>query len=77
MDKNSQHTFKLNSVALSASELCRPSDRRLSTKLVPTFLRAEGVAWSAQPIPTAVNLGFLDWSRYFFIQVAPQLSSRG
>jgi hypothetical protein len=24
-----------------------------------------------------VNLGFLDWSRYFFIQVAPQLSSRG
>jgi hypothetical protein len=24
-----------------------------------------------------VNLGFLDQSRYFFIQVAPQLSSRG
>jgi hypothetical protein len=30
----------------------------------------------AQRIPTAVNLGFLDRSRYFFIQVAPQLSSR-
>jgi hypothetical protein len=24
------------------------------------FLRIEGVAWSAQRIPTAVNLGFLD-----------------
>jgi hypothetical protein len=23
------------------------------------------------------NLGFLDWSRYFFFQVAPQLCSRG
>jgi hypothetical protein len=41
------------------------------------FLRVEGVAWSAQRIPTAVNLGFLDRSRYFFIQVASQLSSRG
>jgi hypothetical protein len=39
--------------------------------------RVEGVAWSAQRIPTAINLGFLDRSRYFFIQVAPQLSSRG
>jgi hypothetical protein len=26
--------------------------------------------------PTAINLGFLDRSRYFFSQVAPQLSSR-
>jgi hypothetical protein len=24
------------------------------------FLRIEGVVWSAQQIPTAVNLGFLD-----------------
>jgi hypothetical protein len=28
-------------------------------------LRIEGVAWSAQRIPTVVNLGFLDRSRYF------------
>jgi hypothetical protein len=41
------------------------------------FLWVEGVVWSAQRIPTAVNLGFLDRSRYFFIQIAPQLSSRG
>jgi hypothetical protein len=40
-------------------------------------LRIEGVAWSAQWIPTAVNFGFLDRSRYIFIQVAPQISSRG
>jgi hypothetical protein len=41
------------------------------------FLRIECVAWSAQRIPTVVNLGFLDRSRYFFLQVAPQFSSRG
>jgi hypothetical protein len=35
----------------------------------------EGVAWSAQRIPTTVNLGFLDRRSYFSIQVAPQLSS--
>jgi hypothetical protein len=40
-------------------------------------LRVEGVAWSVQRIPTVVNLGFLDRSRCFFIQVAPRLSSRG
>jgi hypothetical protein len=37
----------------------------------------EGVAWSAQRIPTADNFGLLDRRRYFSIQVAPQLSSRG
>jgi hypothetical protein len=39
------------------------------------LLRIEGVTWSAQQIPTAVNLGFLDRSRYF-LEIAPQLSSR-
>jgi hypothetical protein len=29
------------------------------------LLRVEGVTWSAQRIPTAVNLGFLDRSRFF------------
>jgi hypothetical protein len=41
------------------------------------FLRIEGVTWSTQWIPTAVNIGFLDRGRYFSIQVAPQLSSWG
>jgi hypothetical protein len=40
-------------------------------------LLVEGVAWSAQRIHTAVNLHFLDRCRYFFIQVALKLSSRG
>jgi hypothetical protein len=45
-------------------------------EVIAKFLRIEGVAWSAQRIPTAVNFCFLDRSRYFPIQVAPQLSSR-
>jgi hypothetical protein len=54
---------KKNSGLQSASELYRPSDRRLSEKLVPTW-RIKGVAWSGQRIPTAVNFVFLDRSRY-------------
>jgi hypothetical protein len=46
-------------------------------KIYFQLLRTEGVAWSAQRIPMAVNLDFLDRSRYFSIQVAPRLSSRG
>jgi hypothetical protein len=40
------------------------------------FWRKEGVSWSAHRIPTAVNLGFLD-GRNYFLEIAPQLSSRG
>jgi hypothetical protein len=35
-----------------------PSDRRLSAKLVSTFLRIEGATWSAPRIPTAVFSAF-------------------
>jgi hypothetical protein len=46
----------------SASELYRPSDRRLSSKWLPTFLRIEGATWSAWQIPTAVFCGVnYDW----------------
>jgi hypothetical protein len=41
------------------------------------FLWAEDVEQSEHRIPLAVNLSFQDWSRYFFFQVAPQLSSQG
>jgi hypothetical protein len=34
------------------------------------LLRIEGVAWSAQKIPTAVNFGFLDRGRYFLEKLA-------
>jgi hypothetical protein len=50
----------------STSELYRPSDRRLSAKLVPT-LADRGCC-----VVTAVNFGFPDQSRYFSIQAAPQ-----
>jgi hypothetical protein len=59
-----------------ASELYRPSDRRLSAKLVSTFAdRACHVVSVTDPYGS--NFGFLDLSRYFFFQVAPQLYSRG
>jgi hypothetical protein len=63
---------KLNSVAL-VHKRTQPTerDRRLSAKC--QLLRIEGVAWSAQRIPTAVSLGFLNPDSYFSIQVAPKL----
>jgi hypothetical protein len=60
-----------------ASELYRPSDCCLSVKLVPAFADRESVVWSARRIPFGHNPCFLDRSRYFFFQVAPQLYSRG
>jgi hypothetical protein len=58
-----------------ASELYRPSDRRLLAKLVPTFTdRACHVVSVTDPYGRI--LVFLDRSRYFFFQVAPQLYPR-
>jgi hypothetical protein len=37
------------------------------------ILRIEGATWSTRRIPYCRNIGFLDRSRYFFYQVAPQL----
>jgi hypothetical protein len=59
-----------------ASELYRPSDRSLSTKLVPT-LADRGCCLVSTVVHYGRVFGFLDWSRYFFFQVAPQLYSRG
>jgi hypothetical protein len=58
-----------------ARELYRPSDRHLSAKLVPTFADRGCHAVSATD-PYGRVLGFLDQSRYFFFQVAPQLYSQ-
>jgi hypothetical protein len=60
----------------SASELYRPSDRRLSPKLVPTFADRGCRVVSAMD-PHGRTVSFLDRSRYYFFQVAPQLYSRG
>jgi hypothetical protein len=59
-----------------ASELYRPSYRRLSAKLVATFLDT-GCDVVSVTNPYGRILGFLDLSCYFFFQVAPQLYSRG
>jgi hypothetical protein len=68
--------IKKNSVALVRERTMRTERPPLVGEVVPTFA-VEGVARSAQRIFTVVNLDFLDRSRYFFLQVAPQLSSRG
>jgi hypothetical protein len=59
----------------SASELYRPSDCRLSARLVPTF-SDRGCRVVRVIDPYGRILGFLDRSRYFSLQVA-QLYSRG
>jgi CBS-domain-containing membrane protein len=51
----------------SASELYRPSDRRLSAKLVPTFAD-RGCHVVSVMDPYGNILGFLDRSRYFSIK---------
>jgi CBS-domain-containing membrane protein len=53
-----------------------PSDRRLSAKLVPTFAD-RGFHVVSVTDPYSRILGFLDQSRYFFFEVAPQLYSQG
>jgi hypothetical protein len=60
----------------SASELYRLRDCSLA-KLVPTLAERRDIALSARLITYGRNFVFLDRGRYFFFQVAPQLSSRG
>jgi hypothetical protein len=60
----------------SASELYRPSDRRLSAKLMLSFAD-RGCHVVSVTGPYGRILGFLDRSRYFSFQAAPQLYSRG
>jgi hypothetical protein len=50
----------------SASELYRRSDRRLSIKLVP-FFATRGCHVLSATDPYGCILGFLGWSRYFFL----------
>jgi hypothetical protein len=58
------------------SELYRPSDRRLSAKLVPTFADWECRVLSTTD-PHGRNLGSLDRSRYYFFQVPHRFYSPG
>jgi hypothetical protein len=60
----------------SASELYRPSDLRLSAKLVPTFADRWCHVVSATD-PYGRILRFIDRIRYPFFQGAPQMYFRG
>jgi hypothetical protein len=74
MDNVQKHNkLKLKSKPRGRSPQANYTDRATATcRRSRQPLRVEGVAWSAQRIPTAVNLGFLDRSCYFGVQVAPQ-----
>jgi hypothetical protein len=67
---------KLRGLSLRANYTDLSSDRRLSAKLVPTFADRWCHVVSVTD-PYGRILGFLDWSRYYFFQVDPQLYSRG
>jgi hypothetical protein len=69
-------TNKTNSVEFSVRELHRPSVRRVSAKLVPTF-PCRGCHVVSVTDPHGRILGFPDRSRYFLFQVALQLYLRG
>jgi hypothetical protein len=60
----------------SANDLYRPRDRRLSAKVVPTFTDKACRVLNETDLYGRI-LRFLDQSRYYFFQVAPQLYSRG
>jgi hypothetical protein len=67
---------KKNSVAWVCVRTYLPSDRRMSTKLMPTFAD-RGCHVVSVTDPYGRILAFLARSRYFFFQVVPQLYSRG
>jgi CBS-domain-containing membrane protein len=70
MDKLLEKTLRFD----SASEPYRQRDRRLLAKLVPTFA-AGGCHVVSVTDPYGHILGFLERSRYFLFEVAPQLYS--
>jgi hypothetical protein len=69
------HNNKQTPGLQSTSKLYRPSNHRLSAKLVPT-LADSGCRVVSATNPPVVNFGFLDRSRYF-LETVPQLSSWG
>jgi hypothetical protein len=72
-----KHSYiKTNSVAFSPqgnyTDWATATGRRI---FVPKFVDRAVSRGQRGETPTAVNLSFLDWSRYFPFQVAPHLSS--
>jgi hypothetical protein len=73
---NNNQGQNLTSWSESTSDLYRPNDCHFSAKLVPTFADRGCPVVSATDTYCCI-LDFLDRSRYFFFQAAPQLYSRG
>jgi hypothetical protein len=65
-----------NSVALVSKRTMPSEQPPLVVELVPTFADRECRVVNATD-PHGRILGFLDRSRYYFVQVAPQFYSRG
>jgi len=59
---------KKNSVALVRERTIPTEQPPPVGEVTPTFGNRRGVTWSAQRFPTAVNLCFLDRSRYFLFK---------
>jgi hypothetical protein len=77
----SHHTVFLTLIIItpwsqSASEIFWLSNRCLSAKLVPNFAD-RGCCVISMMDPYGRILRFLDWSRYYLFQVAPELYSWG
>jgi hypothetical protein len=73
--ESSMNISKNRKAVSTAVQLYQPSERRLSAKLVPTFENRGRVVSARDPHGRTVR--FLDRSCYCFLQVAPQLYSRG
>jgi hypothetical protein len=67
---------KLRGLSPQANYTDLLSDRRLSAKLVPTLADRGCRVVSTTIPPQSLIFGFLDRSRYF-LEISPQLSSRG
>jgi hypothetical protein len=74
IDTCAQTVNKLTPLPEFASEIYRPSERRLLAKLVPTSAD-KGCHVVSVTDPYGCISGFLDRSRYYLFQVAPQLYS--
>jgi hypothetical protein len=66
--------FLMNSVALVRKRTIPTERPPLVGEVSANFLWVEGIAWSAQRIPTTVNLGFLDRT-YFLIAIGLFIAS--
>jgi hypothetical protein len=75
-DCNNETSANLTPWLSPASKLYQLSNHSLSAKLVPTFAVSECCVVSATD-PYSCILDFIDWSRYYFFQIAPQLCSQG